>query len=126
MFPLSANAKPNINLIQSGLTSRLISQSHPIKKIPPTVPWRFPCPPVFFCEMQLEKVIIEILLFYLIKENPTLKVCTRCNLLKNVMSGGGLKYVKWQNPWSSAHTTTIRGYLDRGEVPSHLVRLPKI
>jgi hypothetical protein len=32
----------------------------------------FPCLPVFFCEMQLEKVIIRILLFYLIKKKAKL------------------------------------------------------
>jgi hypothetical protein len=32
-----------------------------------------------FCEIQLEKAIIRLLLLYLIKENHTLKLCVRRN-----------------------------------------------
>jgi hypothetical protein len=37
---------------------------------------------MLFCEMQYEKVIVRILLFYLIQKNHTSKPRERCNLLE--------------------------------------------
>jgi hypothetical protein len=58
------------------------------ERVPSTVPspnLPFPCHvPTLFCEMQLEKVIITIFIFYLSQKDHTLMLCVHYNLPKNL------------------------------------------